>query len=165
MRLLYLTLRRRSRRAARELYEIISGGSELLTWLCQIHPQLFSGIAEHSSSWPVIHYLHHEGRRHNELILKTLRLGAKTQINLASGRTFSWEKPPNVVAINLFRIAQAARHAPIRKWGQVERILLRLTMGRSYSNRVVTDVKKKQIELWGRRLRSFRALHLFPDES
>jgi hypothetical protein len=99
--------------AATELHSTAAFAVEMLTWLCQKNPSLFTQIAQEKFCWPVMYAPHPERVRENILFLQKMKLGGKTQINLSSGKTFSWLVPANVVALRLHRLAQSLRRAPI----------------------------------------------------
>ena len=98
-----------------ELYSTAAFATQMLEWLCQRKPELFTGIARNKFSWPLMCNLRAEHIRENAEFLKKLTLGADTQINV-SGKTFSWKVPANIVALNLHELAQNLRRAPMRSW-------------------------------------------------
>ena len=56
-----------------------------------------------------------------ELLLRSLRLGTKTNINVADeGKSFSWKTAAIVVAFRLLRLVEAVRREPIPRDGLAE---------------------------------------------
>jgi len=98
-----------------ELHSTVAFATQMLKWLCEKKPELFTGIARNKFSWPLMCNLHPQDIRENTVFLKKLTLGADTQINL-SGRTFSWGLPANTVALNLHGLAQSLQRAPMKSW-------------------------------------------------
>ena len=102
--------------SAAELHSVGVFAVSMLTWLCEKQPERFTDIAQEHSSWPVIYDPHPEKVRENTEFLQKLKLAAKTQINFSSGKTFSWQVPANVVALQLFQLAKSLRRVPMRYW-------------------------------------------------
>jgi hypothetical protein len=99
---------------------------------------------------------HPENVRENAAFVKSLKLGTQTQVNLCSGKTFSWRVPANIVAFHLHRLAQSLRRAPMRSW--TSRDLSPMAECRvgwiSPSVHIYNEKYKKQLkdlEEWGQR--------------
>ena len=97
--------------AATELHSTAALAVEVLRLLCKRRPQLFKAIAREKFSWPVLCSLHPEEIHKTASFLQEMELGANTQINLSSGKTFSWRVPANVVALNLHTLARNLQRA------------------------------------------------------
>jgi hypothetical protein len=102
--------------AAVELHSTAGFAVATLWWLCKRRPELFKGISREKFSWPVMYNPHPEVMRKTAEFLQEMELGKNTQINFSSGKTFSWRVPANVVALNLHKLAQSLRRAPMRSW-------------------------------------------------
>jgi hypothetical protein len=135
-----------------ELYSTVAFATQMLEWLCQRKPELFTGIARNKFSWPLMWSLHPEDIRENGEFLEKLMLGADTQINV-SGRTFSWRVPANTVALNLHGLAQSLQRAPMKSWTRHDFIVLgRCGVGCSSPNIHRCDKKQlRALEEWGQR--------------
>ena len=78
-------------------------------------------IAASKFVWPVLYGPHKEHKEEADRLIKQLRVGVKTGINISSvGKPFSWERPANVIAFNILRLAEALQHAPIPSGGLSE---------------------------------------------
>ena len=104
--------------AAAELLSTAAFAVQIVTWICKTRPDVFKEITRETFSWPVMYNPHPEKLRMTTALLRELELGRNTQINFSSGKTFSWEVPANVVALNLYELAQNLRRAPERLWDQ-----------------------------------------------
>jgi hypothetical protein len=102
--------------AAAELFSTTAFAVEILTWMCKEQPEVFKEIARERFSWPVMYNPHPEKLRMTTALLRELELGRNTQINFSSGKTFSWEVPANVIAFNLYQLAESLRRVPKRLW-------------------------------------------------
>jgi hypothetical protein len=103
--------------AAVALYRVAALTTDLLTLLCRKNPAQFSAIAVNRFSWPVMYGPHRDWRKSADELIKKLKVGAKTNINLSSsGKTFRWDVPANVVAFNLHQLAQTLQRAPMHQW-------------------------------------------------
>jgi hypothetical protein len=142
--------------AAAELHSTAAFAVELLTWLCETRPELFATIAREKFAWPVMYDPHPERMRENALFIRTLKLGSNTQINLSSGKTFSWQVPANVIAIQLHGLAQSLQRAPMRSWNTLDlKHVAECGVGlRSNNTHIYNDKYVKQLkalEKWGQR--------------
>lgn len=107
--------------APKELHTAAVLAAFWLNLIAERQPELFSAIAETRLSWPADYDPHREEREKLELFLKSLGLGKKTNINISSiGKPFSWERPANVIAFNILRLAEALQRAPIPSGGLSE---------------------------------------------
>ena len=138
-----------------ELHSTVAFATQMLEWLCQRKPELFTGIARNKFSWPLMCSLRPEHIRENAEFLNKLKLGADTQINV-SGRTFSWKVPANIVALNLHGLAQSLQRAPMKSWTWRDLAALgRCGVGcssrgiHSYDNKY--EKQLRALEAWGRR--------------
>jgi hypothetical protein len=98
---------------------------------------------------------HRESRGRVGRLLTSLKVGAKTNLNLSSGKTFSYDVPANRVALYLHDLAKALRRAPIDQWDVYEGLLLGQVGRFSYSashkaGAVSSDAEQlSAIEMWG----------------
>ena len=107
--------------AAAELYSTVTVATDWLSWLSQKKPEIFSPIAARRFVWPVLYGPHKEHKEEADRLINQLRVGVKTGINISSvGKAFSWERPANVIAFSILRLAEALRHAPIPSDGVPE---------------------------------------------
>jgi hypothetical protein len=137
--------------AAAELHSTAALATEWLTWQCRKNPALFTGIAQERFSWPIMYNPHRDALKEKAAFIRALKLGTDTHINLSSGKTFSWEVPANVVALNLHRLARALQRAPINQWALRDYMVLG-SVGRLTSDLSVSDRKQlKALEEWGQR--------------
>jgi hypothetical protein len=113
--------------AAVELYKTAYFATQLLTVLCRQmsyqEPDMAAAIAQKKTLWPVLFSPHRDLKERAERLIRTLQVGAKTGLNLSSGRTFVWDHSPNQVAMYLLKLAQALQRAPISEWDEQESIL------------------------------------------
>jgi len=113
--------------AAVELHKTAYFATQLLTILCRQmsyqKPDTAAAIAQKKTLWPVLFSPHRDLKERAEQLIKTLQVGAKTGLNLSSGRTFVWDHPANQVAMYLLKLAQALQRAPISEWDERESIL------------------------------------------
>jgi len=142
--------------AAIELHSTAAFAVELLTWCCKKNPELFIPIARKKFSWPVLYSPHPEMVRENAAFMRGMMLGKNTQINLSSGKTFSWQVPANVVVFNLYRLAKNLRRAPMSSWTSRDHFPLAWCgVGRTSSGGHCYDEKYrgqlKSLERWGQR--------------
>jgi hypothetical protein len=105
--------------AAEQLYETAAMTIEFLTVLSQRNPELFSRIAGKKFSWPVMFNTRKECIEEHANLVKTLKLAADTGVK-SSGKPFSWDNPANVVAFNLYKLAESLRQAPMSPWSERE---------------------------------------------
>ena len=120
--------------AKRELLTLAHAATDELTSFCESNPAMFRPLARQQFSWPVLHSLHHDQVKENDAMLKNLQLAADTGINISgkSGkrgrrRTFSFETPANIIAIELHFVACALKQAPMDDWEPVDWIKLAWT--------------------------------------
>jgi len=141
--------------AAIGLHSTAARATELLTLLCREKPALFTGIAQENFSWPLMYDPHPEGMRENAAFVESLKLGTQTQVNLSSGKTFSWRVPANVVAIHLHRAVRSLRRAPMSSWTGRDWISLAVSdVGCSSSipnSDEIFERQLKALEEWGQR--------------
>src|SRR5262249_11464054 len=102
--------------AATELHSTAALAVEILTLLCGKRPQPFKEIAREKFIWPVLYSPRSEEMRKIASFIKGMELGANTQINFWSGKTFSSRVPANVVALNLHKLAGNLQRAPMHRW-------------------------------------------------
>jgi hypothetical protein len=142
-----------------ELHSTVAFATQMLEWLCQRKPELFAEIARNKFSWPLMCSLSPQQIRENAEFLKKLTLGADTQINI-SGKTFSWEVPANIVALNLHGLALSLQRAPMKLWTRRDLIaLVRCRVGgsspngRTYIHRYNKKYEQqlRALEAWGQR--------------
>lgn len=138
--------------APKELHTAAVLATDWLNYLADNQPELFCAIAETRLSWPANYDPHPEQRDELELFLKSLRLGTKTSINASgNGKSFSWGRPANVVAVRLLRLAEALRREPLPVAGVPE--LARCGVGRRPGGaHVYNAAYEKQLadlEQWG----------------
>ena len=98
-----------SAEAAQELHYTVAAAVQNLKWLCKKKPELFAPIASKKLSWPVMYSLHPESATRTKDFLRELQLARETNINISSGKTFSWRTPANAIAVNLHRLARDVR--------------------------------------------------------
>ena len=99
--------------AASEFHRAVAAAVQLLRFLCRSRPELFAPIASKKLSWPVMYSLHPEEATRTKDFLRELQLARETSINISSGKTFSWQTPANVIAINLLQLARDVREPGI----------------------------------------------------
>jgi len=100
--------------AAAELYSSAALATHWLNFLVDQAPDTVTPIAEKKLSWPVMYGLHHELRQEVYDFVKDLKVGAKSGINVSGvGKSFSWEKPANEIAFQLYRLAELVRHTSV----------------------------------------------------
>jgi hypothetical protein len=132
--------------AAFDLYETAALLTGELTYLCEKNPAQFSAIARDKHLWPLAYGPHPSSvNRANELI-KKLQVGAKTSLNLATRKTFSWDKPANVVAFYLYRLAQSFQRAPMCGWARDDYYAL-ITCSLNMENKYEKTLET--LEAWG----------------
>jgi len=142
--------------AAIALYWTATFATDVLTWLCKEKTAAFSAIAQEKFLWPVMYGPHPEEKRKADELVNRLGLGAKTNINLSSGKTFSWQVPANIIAFHLHQLAQQLRRAPMCSWTARDCFpLADCEVGWSSANVYSDDEKyRKQLnalETWGQR--------------
>ena len=63
-------------------------------------------------AWPVMYSLHHEHKKEVHNFVKQLKVGFKSGINISGvGKSFSWEKPANEIAFQLYRLARLVQQS------------------------------------------------------
>jgi hypothetical protein len=102
--------------AASCLHETAVQTTQLLAAMCDRQPDIFSAIAQEERFWPVLYGPHRELKEMVDKLIKKLKVGVKTGLNLESGKTFSWNVPANAVAYSVYQLAQSLRRAPMREW-------------------------------------------------
>jgi len=136
-----------------ELCETATSAAYLLQWLCEDEPGLLTDIAQKMVSWPVMYGPHRDLRNRVTELLRELKLGAKTNINYSSGKSYSHELPANNFALYLYDLAKHLQHAPIRDWDDYGYLLLdgRFFNGTADSDQpVISDPKQlRALETWG----------------
>ena len=144
--------------AAVELYRAAVLTTQWLTYLCRKNPAQFSAIAGYEFSWPVLIGPHRDAKERADELIKELQVGAKTRFNLSSGKRFSLvDNPANVVALNLYELAQSLRRAPMRLWTARDFIPIAVCgIGRISANVVhrydaTYEEQLKRLEEWGQR--------------
>src|SRR4029077_15241454 len=143
-----------SEHAAIELYNVARFATDKLFFACRMKAAVFRAIAENKFSWPVMLSPHSESIKWTTDWLATLNLGSKTGINLsAAGKGFSYAKPANQIAIYLYELAHALKHAPIPEWSGEQLCLLPRQISRASSIKTsVATWDEKQIaalQQWG----------------
>jgi hypothetical protein len=144
--------------AAVELYRTAVLTTHWLTYLCRKNPAQFSAIAGNEFSWPVLYGPHRDEKEEADELIKKLQVGARTGFNLSSGKRFSLvDNPANVVALNLYKLAQSLRRAPMRLWTLRDFISIAACgIGRRSAKQIhVYDAKYeeqlKRLKEWGQR--------------
>ena len=155
--------------AAIALYQTAASTTEWLTYLCQKNPAQFSAIARNKFSWPVMYSPHPESMKEDVEFIKKIKLATNTGINLSSGKSFSWNNAANVVAFNLYRLAQSLRRSPIESFTDSELTAIAACgVGRRFSGKVEIHSTKyekasihaydakyekqlKELKAWGQR--------------
>lgn len=121
-------IERGDQHAADKLVTIAYAAASRLTYLCKTKPELFEKKARDTFEWPMLHSLHVEWVKENDTILKDLKLGADSGINISGNkRRFSFEPPANRIAIELYFVACSLRRAPMDEWEMKDWIALWLT--------------------------------------
>jgi hypothetical protein len=114
---------------------------------------LLTDIAQEMVAWPVIFGPHRDFRNRVTELLRELKLGAKTNINYWSGKSYSHDLSANNFALYLHDLAQHLQRAPIDEWGGYGQLLLdgRFFNGTSFSDRpVISDPQQlRALEAWG----------------
>jgi hypothetical protein len=142
--------------AAVELYKTAALATGWLTYLCKVKPHLFTGIAEKKFSWPLMYSPQRDAKKEDADLIKKIRLAARTNFNLFSGKTFSWRRPANVVALNLHELAQSLRRAPMRSWtsrdlGPIAVCGVGLVSSGVHIYDAKYEKQLKELEAWGQR--------------
>ncbi len=143
-----------SEHAAIELYNIARFATDKLFFACRMKAAVFRAVAENKFSWPVMLNPHSESMKWTTRWLANLNLGSKTGINLSrAGKGFSYAMPANQIAIYLYELAHALKHAPIAEWSAEQRYLLPRQVSRASSTKAsVATWDKNQIaalQQWG----------------
>jgi hypothetical protein len=142
-----------SEEAAVELYRTAASTTQLLTDLCNLKPQAFTGIAETKFSWPLMYNPHPESVEEDAKFIKKIKLAAKTNINLSSGKPFSWRTPANVVVFELYQLAQDLQRAPISEWrgdfGSIAACGVGLVPSGAHIYDARYEKQLKELEAWG----------------
>lgn len=99
--------------ASQELHYTVAAAVQDLEWLSRKKSELFEPIASEKMYWPVMCSLHPESIKKTNEFLRSIKLGSHKQINMSSGKTFSWQTPANTVAINLLQLAHDVRRAEV----------------------------------------------------
>jgi hypothetical protein len=132
--------------AADELVTIAYGAAIELTSLCKTKPELFEKRARKGFDWPMLHSLHGDSVKENDTILKNLKLGADSGINISGNRRrFSFEPPANKIAIELHFVACSLRRASMEEWKMQDWLKLWWT-----SHLWEGDARLRPLEKWAR---------------
>jgi hypothetical protein len=147
--------------AAAELYSLAALATHWLNFLVGRSPGTITPIAEQKMAWPVMYSMHHEIRKEVHNFVKQLKVGVKSGINISGvGKSFSWEKPANEIAFQLYRLTRLVQQSSITSIeksdiGTVDLSpLSRLRVGSPHPNIHVYDDKYEEqlraLEFWGK---------------